>query len=314
MLRAVGIRLASLLGLVLVLSVGTFVLVHLAPQRPEAYVLGPEATPAAIESLHDDLGIDRPVPVQFVSWAGSALQGDLGTSYVSGEPVVNVIVDAAGPTLSMVAVAVVWTIVFGVLIGVLSAVWQGGPADRALSGISALGQAIPGFWLGILLVTVFALQLGWLPATGYVSPAESLSGWLRSVLLPSLALGLPAAAVVGRQLRASMVGELGKEYVRTAVAQGYNRWYVVRHHALRNALGPAITLMGFHVVVMLSTAVVVEKVFGIDGLGSSAVTAAIQQDTPVLMAAILAFGVIVLAVGVVVDLAYRWTNPRMAGA
>ncbi|MGW4421426.1 ABC transporter permease [Streptosporangium sp. NPDC004631] len=314
MIRAVLVRLLTTAGLLVVVSVGTFILVKLAPQRPEQFILGPDAPPSAVAALHRELGLGDPWLSQFFTWFKNAVIGDLGTSWVSGRSVSSTIATAAVPTMTILVLSLVWCVLASLAVGLFSTLNHGGVVDRVLSALSAVLHGTPGFWLGILLVTVFALNFGLFPATGFVSPAESLTGAFQSTLLPSLALGLSSASVVGRFLRASMIGELGKEYVRSAIGQGHSRWYVLRHHALRNALGPAITQVGFQVVVMLSTAVVIERVFGIPGLGSLAVTAAAQNDPPTLMGTVVTFALIVLVVNIVVDLLYSWANPKLRSA
>lgn len=299
------------LALVALLAFG---LTALSPRHPEVHRLGPDAPEAAVQEVRRSLGLDQPLAVQFSQWVAGAVRGDFGRSYVSDQPVAEEIAHRLPRTLSMIALAMFIACALGLGLGLLAAIHPQTALARTVSGVTGLTQAIPGFWLGILLVTVFALGLGWLPATGYVPASVSVGDWLRSILLPSIALGLPSTAAVARQLRGAMAAELSEEYVRSAVAQGHSRVHVALHHALRNAMGPAITIIGFQVVVKLSTVVVVEKVFAIDGLGTLALDAVFRGDTPVLLGCVLTFAAMVILVNLCVDLAHAWVSPRTRGA
>lgn len=302
---------AMQLALVALLAFG---LTALSPRHPEVHRLGPDAPESAVQALRHSLGLDRPLAAQFSHWVADAVRGDLGRSYVSDRPVTEEIAPRLPRTLSMIVLAMLIACTLGLGLGLLAAIHSQTALARGVAGFTGLTQAIPGFWLGILLVTVFALGLGWLPATGYVPASSSVSGWLMSILLPSIALGLPSTAAIARQLRAAMAAELSEEYVRSAVAQGHGRVHVALHHALRNAMGPAITIIGFQVVVKLSTVVVVERVFAIDGLGTLALDAVFRGDTPVLLGCVLSFAALVILVNLCVDLAHAWVSPRTRGA
>lgn len=298
-------------GLLLVIvSLLAFGLSVLSPRHPEVHRLGPDAPASAVQEMRRSLGLERPLAAQYTRWAGNALRGDFGRSYVTDQPVTSEILVRAPRTLSMIALAMLTACVLGLTLGIVASIHLQTWVSRAVAGFTGLTQAVPSFWLGILLVTVFALILGWLPATGYVSPSVSVSGWLQSILLPAVALGLPSTAAIARQLRSAMVGALSEEYVKTALAQGFTRTHVVLRHALRNAMGPAITIIGFQVVVKLSTVVVVERVFAIDGLGNLALDAVFRGDTPMLLGCVMTFAVVVLGVNLLVDLAYAWVNPK----
>lgn len=301
-------------ALLVIVSLMAFGLSVLSPRHPEVHRLGADAPESAVREVRHELGLDRPLAAQFVEWAGGAVRGDLGHSYVSDTSVAEEIAVRAPRTLSMVALAIVIACALGLALGVSSALARRPATRRCLAVFTGLVQAVPGFWLGILLVTLFALQLGWLPATGYVPASASVPGWLQSILLPSIALGLPSTAAIARQLRGALAGELGEDYVRNAVAQGFDRMHIVLRHALRNAMGPAVTIIGFQVVVKLSTVVVVERVFAIDGLGTLALDAVFRGDTPVLLGCVMTFALIVVVVNLFVDLAYTWINPRTRAA
>ena len=310
MFRLITSRALSGALVLAIVSVIAFTLAALSPRHPEVYRLGADAPIEAIEHVRASLGLDRPLVEHYLHWASDALRGDLGRSYVSDVPVSAEIGQRAPRTLVLVAMAVLIAMALGLTLGTFAAIYQGTWIDRLLTNLASVLQAVPGFWLGILLVTLFAIVLDWLPATGYVSPAVSITGWLSSVILPALALGLSSTAAITRQLRGAMVSELKKDYVRSAVAQGYGRLQTAFGYAFRNAMGPAATVIGFQTVVKLSTVVVVEKVFAIDGLGSLALNAVFRGDTPVLLGCVMTFAVVVIVVNLCVDLAYGWINPQ----
>jgi len=314
MFTTITTRLFSGAMVLAIVSIIAFTLAALSPRHPEIYKLGADAPIEAVQSVRASLGLDLPVPQQYLNWALDAVRGDLGTSYVSDVSVSDEIRQRAPRTLILVFVSVLIAALLGVIIGVLAAVYQGTWIDRLLTTLASMVQATPGFWLGILLVTLFSVMLGWLPATGYVSPTVSFSGWIQSLVLPALALGLPSTAAVVRQLRGAMVGELKQDYVRSAIAQGYGRMQVALGQALRNAMGPAATVIGFQTIVKLSTVVVIEKVFAIDGLGSLALNAVFRGDTPVLLGTVMTFAVVVVIVNMLVDLSYSWISPKSRGA
>lgn len=310
MLQGMSLRLLQGMAMLALVAMLAFGLSVLSPRTPEVHRLGPEAPESAVAALRADLGLDRPLVWQFTSWAGAALTGDLGRSYVTDQPVGAEIRARAPRTLSLVGASMLLACMLGLGMGAVAAMFPGSWLDRTIQLLTSLFQATPGFWLGILLVTVFSLSLGWLPATGYVSPQQSVAGWLASILLPALALGLPSTASICRQLRSSLIGQLGEEYARTALAQGFHRVYVTLRHALRNAMGPAITIIGFQAVVKLSTIVVIERVFAIEGLGVLALDAVFRGDTPVLLGSVMTFALIVIVINACVDMAYGWVNPR----
>lgn len=314
MLTAMLSRIASSVLVLFLVSLIAFLLAALSPRHPEVYKVGADAPIETVERVRASLGLDRPLPEQYFDWLANALQGDLGRSYVSDLSVSSEIALRAPRTLMLVVMAVALAAVLGLSIGTFSAIYQGGWVDRLLTNLAGILQAVPGFWLGIMLVTLFALLLGWLPATGYVSPSVSLGDWLRSIILPTLALGLASTAAIARQLRGSLINEFQKDYMRSAVAQGYGRMQAALGLAIRNAMGPAVTVIGFQTIVKLSTVVVVEKVFAIDGLGSLALNAVFRGDTPMLLGCVTVFAVVVVLVNLLVDMTYGWISPLSRSA
>lgn len=311
MLRSISFKILTSFLSLLAITVVAFLLTSLTPRSPEVYRLGYDASPEAIADLRSQLGLNKPIHQQYVSWFSGVVRGDFGQSYVSGLPVFDELMVRLPRTLSLIAMATLFAAFLGFTLGIYAANSQGGWIDRSLAGVMAVAQAIPGFWLGILLVTGFSLMLTWFPATGYVELGQSWRGWLHSIILPAIALGMSSAAAIARQLRVALIQELSKDYVRCAIATGASRMEALFHYALRNAMGPAITILGYQVVVQLSSSIVVEKIFAIDGLGTMSLNAVFTGDTPTLLVTILAFAVLVLAINLLVDLGYKWVNPRV---
>lgn len=312
--RVLFTRLAALLPLLFVVSILSFSLAALLPQDPAELLVGENQTEEALSAARAELGTDRPWVVQYVDWAGDAATGDLGSSYFSTVPVTQQIRDRLGVTLALTAGALLVSLLVGVSAGIVAAVYRGGAIDRIAIVGASVGTAAPAFWLGILLVTQFAIKWKVFDATGYVRPSESLTGWLKSLVLPSVALGLAGAATLARQTRSAMIGVLGREYVRTALASGVPRRTVVLKFALKNALGPVLTVLGFQVTFLIGSSFVVEKVFAIEGMGSLTVVAVLRQDVPVIQGVVIVIAVIVLAVNLLIDLLYGWVNPKVRAA
>ncbi|MEO5724962.1 MAG: ABC transporter permease [Ilumatobacteraceae bacterium] len=304
-------RLISLLPLLFLVSLLTFSLTALLPQEPAALKVGDNATPEALHEARKELGTDRPWVVQYGDWAGNAVTGDLGHSYFSSVPVTRQIGDRIGITLSLTAVALLISIIVGVGAGILAAVYRGSPIDRVATVGASIGTATPAFWLAMFLASQFAVRWHIFDATGYVRPSESISGWLKSLVMPATALGLAGAATLARQTRSAMIGVLGREYVRTALASGLPRRKVITRYALKNALGPVLTVLGFQVTFLIGSSFVVEKVFGIEGLGSLAVNAVLRHDAPVIQGLVIVIAIVVVVVNLLLDMLYGWVNPKV---
>jgi peptide/nickel transport system permease protein len=312
-----GVILRRLGGGVLVLwlvSVLTFLLVHLIPGDAAEAIAGEHATVAEVSRIRTELGLDRPVLEQYFAWLSHVLRGDLGNSLFNNRPVVDVLAEAAPPTLAITLTALVVTVLVGVTAGILAGLAQGRAIDRAVSTLATLGIAMPGFWLAMLLVSVFALTFTWLPATGYVDIREGLGPWLSHVTLPATALGLATAAELARHTRGCVADVLARPYVRTARARGASGAWLVRRHILRNAAIPVVTVLGLQAGRLLGGVIVIEAVFGISGLGSLAINAVLQRDYPVIQGYVLFSAVVVVLVNLVVDLAYSWINPKVRPA
>jgi peptide/nickel transport system permease protein len=263
-----------------------------------------------VRQKQHELGLDRPLLSQFWDWVSHAVKGDLGTSWFTGEDVVKAITSRLAVTLSLVIGAVLLTAVVSVVLGVLAAM-RGGWVDRTIQVVTILGFAIPGFLIAIALVQVFAINLDWFKPTGYTRFAESSSGWLSSITLPVIALAIGSIAGVTAQIRGSIIDAARQDYVRTLRSRGLSETRVIYKHVLRNAAGPALSVLAIQFVGLLGGAVIVENIFAIPGLGQVAVTAPGQGDIPLVMALVVAFVIIVVIVYIIVDLLQGWLNPKV---
>lgn len=316
-------RLALLLPLLLGIVVVVFGLLHIIPGDPAVVLLGQDATPEAVADLRETLGLDRPLSVQLGHYLLNVTRGDLGDSIFRGETVVAALASRLPATVEVAIAALLFAIVLGLVLGVLSAIKQGSAIDTASMLFAQLGVSMPVFWLGILLMLWFAVSLNWLPAVGRGDPlvgsiGTALTGRpgplidsLRHMALPALVLGLNSAAVMSRVIRASMLETLNKAYVRTAKAKGVVRWRVVLVHALRNALLPVVNIIGLRFGALLGGAVLTESIFGWPGLGQLAVTAISQRDFPLVQGVILIFALLFALVNLGVDLLNAALDPRI---
>lgn len=310
MWRLTAQRLLAFVPLLFLVSLLTFSISDLLPGDPAEIIVGDDATQEQVDLVHERLGLDRTWPERYGDWIGGAVRGDLGTSYYNSNEVVDMVSQRLPVTLSLTFGAVVVAAAIGVTAGVIGALRAGSWVDRSSTAVAAVGQAIPNFWFALLLVAGFAVQLRWFPATGYTALTESVTGWLRSITLPSIALGTSAAAIIARQTRGALVDVLQKEYVRAAIAQGLGLRRVIVRHALRNALVPVITVLGFQITVLLGGAIIVEQVFAMDGLGSLAVTAVRRRDVPMVQGLVLVSVAVVVAVQLATDLLYAYLQPK----
>jgi peptide/nickel transport system permease protein len=303
-------RLLLTVPLLFLVSVLTFVLVSITPGDAATEILGANAPPEAYDRLRHSLGLDLPLHEQYWRWLRHALGGDLGTSLFTGERVTEAI-DARLPvTLSLIVVSLLVQTVLGVGLGMLSAT-RGGAVGRAVDAFFLVGFALPAFWVGTILISLFAVRLHWLPAVGYVPLADSPRDWARSLVMPVIALSLHSIAALVKQTREAMLDALGSEYVRMARASGIAPWSILFQHAFKNAAIRVVTILGLLTIGLLGGTVIVESVFALPGVGSLAVTASIQHDLPLVQGIVVYFTVIVVVVNLTVDLAYTWLNPRV---
>jgi peptide/nickel transport system permease protein len=292
-------------------SVIIFAFIHIVPGDPIYVLLGDTATPDQIDALRHQLGLDQPIILQYLNWTGHVLEGDLGRSIFFQAPVLSVIADGAETSTLLATMTMIWVAVIGIPIGMIAAVRHGTWLDQGLSGGAMLMASIPTFWVGLYLILIFAAWLGWFPSSGYPSIFEGGVANLRYLVLPSLALAAPNAALILRLTRASMLDVSREDYVRTARAKGIRPWQVVRRHIFRNALLAVVSAFGFTFAALLSEAVVTETVFALPGIGRLVVQSILRRDYPVIQGVILVIVVIYLLVNLIVDLSYRLLDPRV---
>jgi peptide/nickel transport system permease protein len=297
-------------ALLFVVTALSFVLVSLTPGDPARAILGVNAPRETYERLYHELGLDQSLPVQYANWVSAAVGGDLGDSLFSNEPVTEAISKRLPATLSLVIGSLLVSMLVGVSLGVFSAV-RGGVLGRAVDGLALVGWSAPPFWLGALLISWFAVGLGWLPATGYVAFADSPIDWFRSLVLPVFALSLGAVAAIAKQTREAMLDSLASEYVRMAWANGVPARSIYFRHALKNAGVRILTITGLQAVGLLGGVVIIENVFGLPGIGTLLVEATARHDLPILQGIVVYVTLIVVAINVAIDLAYSWLNPKV---
>ncbi|MCT7316498.1 glutathione ABC transporter permease GsiC [Ralstonia sp. CHL-2022] len=296
-------RVLGVIPTLLIVAVLVFLFVHLLPGDPARLAAGPEADPATVEMVRADLGLDKPMHEQFVRFFANALRGEFGNSIRTKRPVSEEIGERFWPTLNLTIASMVWAVIFGMVIGITSAVWRNKWPDRLGMTLAVSGISFPAFALGMLFMEVFSVQLGWLPSIG----ADT---W-KHYVLPSLTLGAAVAAVMARFTRASFVEVLQEDFVRTARAKGVRETVVVIKHCLRNAMIPVVTMMGLQFGFLLGGSIVVEKVFNWPGLGRLLVDAVEMRDYPVIQAEVLLFSLEFILINLVVDMLYTVINPTI---
>ena len=305
-------RLLQLLPVLLIASTGIWAMIYAVPGSPVAAMVGENATPEQIQAVTVRLGLDRPVHVQYVAWLGSALQGDFGLSIQNREPVLNLIGQRIPATLQLGLAATLVGLLLGIPVAVISALKPGSLLDRGLSGWSALALGVPTFWLGILLILLFAVHLRWLPsASAYVSVFEAPWDAIRNLLLPALTLGVYVSGIFARFLRASLLGELKADYVRTARSKGLPERDVIGRHVMRNALLPFVTIVGLMMATFIGGTVVTEAVFTYPGLGRLLIQAISTRDYPLIQGCILFILLVFVFINLAVDVLYAYIDPRI---
>lgn len=303
-------RLGWSIPLLFVVTFLTFFLNSLAPGDVAQTILQGEATPEQVEALRRELGLDRPVLVQYFAWLVNAVQGDLGVSIFTGESVVHLVLSRMPVTLAIMIGVLIVCVVIGVSLGVVSAV-KGGFVGRAVDVLSLVGLVLPSFWVALVFISVFAVTLHWLPAAGYTRFSDSPSMWLASLVLPVFAVALHSITSVAKQTRDSMSDVMGRDFIRALRASGVPERTIIFKHGLRNASLPTVTVLGLIMVAAISGTVFVERIFVLPGLGSLAVQATQQFDIYLLQGITLFFTLLTIAINLVVDLSYGWLNPKV---
>jgi peptide/nickel transport system permease protein len=304
-------RFASALPILLMVSLITFALMRLVPGDPSAVIAGLSATPEQIAAIRSDLGLDQPLPVQLWRWYAGLLHGDLGRSLLLGQPVVEATFLRLPVTLALSAYALVLTLLLGLATGIIAALRQNSWVDQAAMVAAMLGISMPSFWLGLLMILVFAVNLHWLPTGGYIAFSDDPVGWLRTSTMPAISLALLQAGLLARITRSTMLEVLRQDYIRTARAKGLPRHLVVFKHALANALIPITTVVGITVSLLISASVVTETLFSIPGIGQLLTQAVLNRDYPMVQGGLLIVTGLLVLVNLVVDIGYALLDPRV---
>ena len=304
-------RFAGMVVVMLMVAAIVFVIARVIPGDPAAVMLGSNATPADVAALRMQLGLDQPLPVQFVLYIRDILSFNLGNSIFLNRPVVDAMLDRAELTSWLTGLSVAIAVLIGVPVGVLAAVRRGTMLDQAVTALSMLAASLPSFWVGLTLIEYFAVRLGWFPVAGYGDPGAGLGERLHHLVLPAIALGLPNSALIIRFTRTSMLDVLHEDYVRTARAKGLGPAAVVIKHAFRNALIPVLTVIGLTIATLIGGAIVTETVFGLPGVGNLIVSAVLRRDYPVIQGALLIISGLYVLINMAVDLLYAVVDPRV---
>lgn len=304
-------RILQAIPVMVLVSTAVFLLLRLVPGDPTDVLLGPDASLERAAELRAQLGFDQPLPVQWVAWFGQVLQGNLGDSVFLGRPVTQAIWERAEPTIMLTILSLTISVALGLGLGVLAAVRQGGWADIAAMLVSLAGISMPSFWIGLNLIWVFAVLLGWFPVAGYRSLSDGLGENVRYLVLPALTLGLHNAALLARMTRSVMIETLREDYVRTARSKGLLERTILVRHCLRNAMIPLLTIIGLILAGLIGGALITETVFNIPGVGRLMVTAVIRRDYAVVQGVVLLIAAAYVVINLSVDLLYGVLDPRV---
>ncbi|HLT78095.1 MAG TPA: ABC transporter permease [Ferrovibrio sp.] len=311
MLRLILSRLVAAIPVMGVVAIFVFLMLRLSPGDPAAILAGDQATAEVIAAIRADLGLDRPIPEQFVTWMGQILQGDLGRSVLSKQPVAMMIGQRVEPTLSLALMTLLFAVVVAVPLGVIAAWKQGSWLDRGIMALSVAGFSIPVFVLAYILIYFFSMKLDWLPVQGFTPISEGLLPFLHNIALPTLALSFIYIALFARITRAAMLEVLGEDYIRTAYAKGLKERVVLTRHALRNAAVPIVSVIGIGFALLIGGVVITETVFNIPGIGRLVVDAVLARDYPIIQGVILLFSGVYVLINLAIDVAYVLLDPRI---
>ncbi|MGU3400319.1 ABC transporter permease [Brucellaceae bacterium D45D] len=312
MLAYISGRLVSLLLTTLAASLIVFLLMQLLPGDPAAVMLGINAEPETLAALHRQLGLDQPLWWRYLEWIGGFLTGDFGTSYTYSVPISDLLGPRIMVTLPLALMSMFLSVAIAIPLGVYAASRRGRTGDVLSMGVAQVGVAIPNFWLGLLLILLFALTLGWFPASGFAGWDHGLVNGIRSLVLPALALALPLAAILARVTRSSVIETLGEDFIRTARAKGLTRNAALWRHAVPNALIPVVTIIGLQFSFLLAGTIIIENVFNLPGIGRLVFQAIAQRDLVTVQSLVTLLAACVIAVNFLIDLIYGFLDPRLS--
>jgi peptide/nickel transport system permease protein len=311
MIRTISHRLLGMLVVMLLVVTIVFVIVRITPGDPAAVMLGPDATSVDIAALRTQLGLDRPLLVQYFQYLADVVRGDFGQSIFLGQPVLRALADRAEPTFFLTLFSLGIAVAIALPIGIYSAYRRGSAFDQSATTVAMLAASIPSFWLGLLMIQFFAVKLGWFPTSGYGGPGASFATRLGHLVLPAFALGIVSSALIIRFTRASMLDVLNDDYVRTARSKGMGEARVILRHALKNAMIPILTIIGLTAALLISGAVVTETVFSLPGVGNLVVNAVLRRDYPVIQGALLVVAGLYVLINFLIDMLYILVDPRV---
>jgi peptide/nickel transport system permease protein len=314
LLRFLSRRLLGTVPVLVILSIGVFLMLHLTPGDPVQIMLGQDATPSAIAALRAELGLDQPLPIQYVRWMANVVHGDLGRSIRTNQPVTEAIVSRLPVTIELSLWSLLLSLAIGLPAGVVAATRRNSGVDLASTGLALVGISLPSFFLGILLILVFALWLRWVPPSGYTPFLQDPLQNVKQMFMPALALGAALAGIVARLTRSSLLEVLGADYMRTARAKGLSDGASVIGHGLKNALLPVVTVIGLQVGALLGGAILIETIFALPGIGRLAVDSIFARDFPIVQGVVLFLALVRVVANLVADLLYARLDPRIANA
>jgi peptide/nickel transport system permease protein len=304
-------RLGSLIVSLFVASLIIFACIEIVPGDPASFMLGVNAQPDTVNALREELGLNTSHTQRYVSWISGLIKGDLGTSYTYRSPVSDIVSDRLQVSVPLALYALTLTILIAFPVGVLAAAWRGSAVDLFVMGATQLGIAVPNFWFAILMVIVFAINLGWFSAGGFPGWDAGILAVIKALTLPAVALALPQASILARVMRSSLLDTLSEDYIRSARAKGLSRRQVMWRHALRNAMIPVLTIIGLQFSFLLAGAIIIENVFFLPGLGRLVFQAITQRDLIIVESVVMLLVFAVVLVNFLVDLAYAWVDPRL---
>lgn len=313
MLKVLALRFSSLLLTLFIISLAIFLILEVLPGDPAAIMLGTSSQPDTLAALRHHMGLDQPASIRYVVWIGGVLTGDFGTSYSYGVSVSELILDRLTLTVPLMLIAIALSLSVALPLGVFAAARERGVVDFGATLFSQLGIAIPNFWIGLLLILLFSLTLGWFPAGGFRGWGEGLWPGIKALVLPAVALAIPQSAILTRVTRSAVLDVMNEDFVRTARAKGVSRNRALWRHVVPNALAPIVTILGLQISVLLAGAVIIENVFSLPGMGRLAYQALAQRDLIVIKNVVLLFAGIVILVNLIVDAIYVVLDPRLRG-
>lgn len=305
-------RILALIPIMFIVGLFVFFIIHLIPGNPAAMMLGPEATPEEIDAFSRIMGLDRPIPIQFVEWISNVVRGDFGTSlFFQGQPVTRVVFEHFKVTLTLTFLGIILAIIFGIITGVIAAINHNNLLDRTIMVITSAGVSIPNFWLGLMLVLFFSIRLSILPPAGFKPLSAGIGESLRYLILPAITLAFGQTSLIARMTRSNMLEVLRSDYVRTAKAKGLSELMVNYKHALKNVLIPVITIIGLSFANLMGGAVVTEQIFNIPGVGRLLIKSVFTRDYPVIEGIVLYIAAMWVIINLVTDVLYVIIDPRI---